>query len=753
MTSLTQAAVLTPQAVFKNDFAGVAAPVPVVVSSDGQQVYVGSGSDAALAVFRRNAAGSYALLAADTYTAEETVGGGIGIKSLQSLAISPDGRHLYAGYARLSDMGAAIAVLPRDGSGALAAAVQTLPLAGSRLLGALTVSRDGAAVYAVGEGGLYVYGRDAQSGHLTLQQQLRDDVGGVDGLAGARAVAVSPDSRHVYVTGAGEQALAAFRRENGGQLTFLAVYRNGVNGVAGLGDARGVVVSPDGKHVYTAAVDDHAVSVFARDGASGLLQLNQVYRDGVQGIDGLGGAYALALSPEGSQLYVSGSAEDALTVFRRDGSSGALQLVQVLRQQPPGVDGLHLAIGLSVHPDGRQLFVTSPVDNSLAVFGIAVAGLNLVMQVDANTKTVGESAQFQLMVTNNGPATATRVVVEHRLPAGVGVASGGSSQTPCNQLGARLHCDIGDLPAGGRATVNISVNFPQAGTYLNDAVAAADQRDPLPSDNQDQETVQVNPINLPPVAEDDSAATRPGVAVDIPVLANDHDPDGDKLVISLPSAAAQQGGGLHINSDGSVHYVPAAGFHGLDSFSYSIADGKGGSAQARVRVTVNTPPDAKDDLASVTAASSAIIHVLVNDVDADGDTLNLVAAQTPSARGGSVSINGDGTVNYSAPVNFTGEDSFDYTVTDANEGSDNARVSVVVIAAVASGNSGGTPPAPQSQPEQPQSGGGGAQVLESLLLSLVLIAGHRHYPSRPCRARRRGVNFIFTKPLTKIQKI
>ncbi len=724
--SFAEAAVLTPLTVFKSGLAGVA---PVVTSVDGQQVYAGSTSTGEIAVFQRDGVGGFK---APTIYKPADLLPGEGVDILEWLAISPDDKQLYAAYILQGDPASAlIAVFGRDNSGALSL-VQKIVFPGVSALNALRVSPDGAQVYAAAGNSLRVFGRDTQ-GRLNALQQLSDGEGGVDGLAGAWAIAASADNRFVYVTAKAEHALAVFRREGGGQLTFLVAYKNGVDGISGLGDARGVVVSADGKQLYVAAAGDNAVTVFSRDTTTGLLQLKQVYRDGVQEVDGLGGAFALALSPEGSQLYALGSAENALAVFRRDALNGELMQVSVLRegQGSPLVEGLNTAWGLSVHPGGQQLFVSSPVTGSLAVFTIAAADLNLVMQVDANTKTAGESAQFQLIVTNNGPATATGVVVENSLPADVGAVNGAVLQAPCDQETSRLRCRIGSLAPGGRATVDIDMELPQAGSYLNAAAAAADQRDPDTDNNRDQETLNVNPIvdaNRAPVAVADQANTRPSVAVDIPVLANDHDPDGDSFSVSSLSAVSQHGGSLSINADGSVRYTPAGGFHGLDNFTYTVTDAAGAAAQAEVQVMVNTPPDARDDFASVTTGTPVSLHVLVNDVDADGDALSLISAETSSVRGGTVSINGDGTVAYTAAAGFIGEDSFNYTLNDGNGGSDTAQVNLVVTAP-AGGNST-PPPAPQAQPNKKR-GGGGMQPAElAMLLSCLLLASFRRLNHR-----------------------
>ena len=87
----------------------------------------------------------------------------------------------------------------------------------------------------------------------------------------------------------------------------------------------------------------------------------------------------------------------------------------------------------------------------------------------------------------------------------------------------------------------------------------------------------------------------------------------------------------------------------------------------------NTAPDAVADLAQTTEDTPIVIDVLANDVDADGDALALMALGT--ARHGSVSDNGDGTVTFIPDADFNGEATFTYTISD---GSDSATGTATV---------------------------------------------------------------------------
>jgi hypothetical protein len=101
-------------------------------------------------------------------------------------------------------------------------------------------------------------------------------------------------------------------------------------------------------------------------------------------------------------------------------------------------------------------------------------------------------------------------------------------------------------------------------------------------------SITVNPAdpNQDPIAQADSATTRRNTAVSIAVLANDSDPDGDTLTIT---AVTQGANGTATITNGGTHvsYSPRNGFTGVDTFTYTVSDGRGGAATATVTVTVN----------------------------------------------------------------------------------------------------------------------------------------------------------------------
>lgn len=97
------------------------------------------------------------------------------------------------------------------------------------------------------------------------------------------------------------------------------------------------------------------------------------------------------------------------------------------------------------------------------------------------------------------------------------------------------------------------------------------------------------PANLPPVVVDDAATAVTGSSSAIDVLDNDSDPDGDELTVVQFSQPTH--GAVYDPSDGTLVYVPAPGFLGVDSFTYFVIDGRGEIGSATVTVTVEGDTD------------------------------------------------------------------------------------------------------------------------------------------------------------------
>ena len=204
---------------------------------------------------------------------------------------------------------------------------------------------------------LTAFGRDTITGELTFLQAVFDGVGG-------NAVTVSPDGLHVYAASRDADALTLFSRDQvTGELTFIEALIDGVGGVDGLDGVNAVTVSPDGLHASAASGVDDALAVFARDTTTGELTFVQAIFDGVGGVDGLDGANSVAITPDGKHLYSAANGFPAsIGVFTRDMTTGELTFVEVQAHGSGGVFGLEKSRSVVVGAGGRHVFATGDHD-------------------------------------------------------------------------------------------------------------------------------------------------------------------------------------------------------------------------------------------------------------------------------------------------------------------------------------------------------------------------------------------------------
>ena len=114
--------------------------------------------------------------------------------------------------------------------------------------------------------------------------------------------------------------------------------------------------------------------------------------------------------------------------------------------------------------------------------------------------------------------------------------------------------------------------------------------------------------NALPVAKNDRYTTAVDTKLVITnALENDFDPDGNVLRVLAVDATTAANGSVTINGDNTLDYMPLAGFVGDDSFTYTVSDGQGGTAQATVTVTVT---GASDNTSSAAAFEKTVFTLV-----------------------------------------------------------------------------------------------------------------------------------------------
>jgi DNA-binding beta-propeller fold protein YncE len=219
-------------------------------------------------------------------------------------------------------------------------------------------------------------------------------------LGGARGLALAPGGGQLYVATQDDASLGTFGVDTTtGTLSFARCVqspsnRNGTSGECGAAVVEGlqydtaVVVSPDGRFVYTGGL---RLNIFARDITTGALTYigcadggaagspcaahNAAFRAGVSG---------LAISPDGDTVYatsdylatfaVPSTHHSALLIFNRDAATGLLSDGGCAQDpgSPAGCavtgDGMLGPLGVAVSPDNASVYVADRDTNAVTMF-------------------------------------------------------------------------------------------------------------------------------------------------------------------------------------------------------------------------------------------------------------------------------------------------------------------------------------------------------------------------------------------------
>ena len=349
---------------------------------------------------------------------------------------------------------------------------------------------------------------------------------------------------------------------------------------------------------------------------------------------------------------------------------------------------------VSVNLDGTLAFTPALNVNGPVVITYSIsdgqggtATATLTINVGANTpptgtdatRTVLEDTSYPLAVADFGFADAdagqTLLAVRiDSLPAAGVLSLNGTPVTAGQQIA------LSDLSAGALVfTPALNGNGPAYASFTFSVQDSAGSFDVAPN----TVTINITPVNDAPVALDDTLVP---IAEDTPLtispatlLGNDSDPDADPLTITSVQAPV---GGTVALVGGSVVFTPTPNYNGPASFTYTISDGNGGTSTATVNVTVspvNDAPIAANDVASTPVNTPiASIDVLGNDSDPDGNPLSVTGATLNNPAQGTVTVNPDGTLNFTPALNVSGPVVITYSISDGQGGTATATLTINV---------------------------------------------------------------------------
>jgi hypothetical protein len=199
--------------------------------------------------------------------------------------------------------------------------------------------------------------------------------------------------------------------------------------------------------------------------------------------------------------------------------------------------------------------------------------------------------------------------------------------------------------------------------------------------NEATVSITITPVNDAPVANNDTASVVEGGSVNIPVLSNDSDIEGNIDLTSVVIVSQPANGTVGVNTQtGVVNYVHNGGPSTSDSFTYTFKDNQGVvSNVATVSITIQRKPIANNDSLTVVRGGEETVNLIANDAAPSGTLSPSSIVITTQPANGTITSLGNGQVTYKHNGSNTTSDSFAYTVADSNSNvSVPATVSVTI---------------------------------------------------------------------------
>ncbi|WP_240036198.1 Ig-like domain-containing protein [Pseudoalteromonas sp. A757] len=307
---------------------------------------------------------------------------------------------------------------------------------------------------------------------------------------------------------------------------------------------------------------------------------------------------------------------------------------------------------------------------------------------DSFTYTVKDSTQAE----SNEATVSITITPVNDLPVAANFTPNIDEDTPTSALTVRTSAtDVEDTnptgvialesqPSKGQAAIDLSngtiTYTPNANETGNDSFTYSILDSEGGKSNIATISVNIGAVNDRPVAGNDTVTTDEDTVTTLTILANDSDVE-DQGFDGSDIALEDKGDGVGnydlatvtVGSDGVLTITPKQDQNGTLTFTYTIEDSEGlrsEPATVTVNITaVNDAPVAVNNTAQLLEDGNIEINVLGNDTDVDSQLNAASVAIVNQPQGGSLQILTTGNIVYTPNANFFGNDSFTYTVQDA----------------------------------------------------------------------------------------
>ncbi len=197
----------------------------------------------------------------------------------------------------------------------------------------------------------------------------------------------------------------------------------------------------------------------------------------------------VTVNPLTDRAYISHVGSNNIYIL--DAASEAIS--QILFSSGSGPFG----IGINLLTD--RIYVANAFSDTVSVIGhVFFPDLSVSLSDSPDPVLAGDDLTYTMVVTNNGPLTATGVTLSGALPPRIaGFPLVTPTQGTCAVTQTAVSCDLGTVAVGASATVAVTLRVARPGTISSTASVTANEPDPILVNNSDEETTTVTVASGP----------------------------------------------------------------------------------------------------------------------------------------------------------------------------------------------------------------------------------------------------------------
>ena len=346
---------------------GLSHPDSLCISPDGLYVYVTGKDDNSISGFKRNPDTGALKYLFSLFNNQNFIEG---LNQPMDVEISPNGKHLYV----TATGDKSISWYERDEidgtltySGILKNGINGVDgLDGEILL--MKISNDNAHIYVTSNSNNSVswFARNEIDGSLTFIDLLKDGLNGSQFLNGASYVTLTNSGQHAYVISSRDDTLSWYDRNSStGRLSFKGKISANIDIPNSFYNASFVAISTNGTKIFL--IGSGGLTWFDRNTTNGFLSYSGSLNNENGDLPQLANAIEVSISADDSYIYIT-SSNNFVSWFEYNTTTGNVQFLGSLKNGVDGVDGIGGALDIEISPDGLFAYVTGSNSNAVSWF-------------------------------------------------------------------------------------------------------------------------------------------------------------------------------------------------------------------------------------------------------------------------------------------------------------------------------------------------------------------------------------------------